>query len=114
MVSGSRLTDTRVYASMERALEMFQSNGIAPSDAVMCLATMYSYVIGFTIEQQAVLSPKGERDPRYALSTREERMDAERYPLSRSIGPDVFDNYDERFERGVRVITTGFAQELAV
>jgi TetR/AcrR family transcriptional regulator, tetracycline repressor protein len=114
MVSGSRLTDTRVYASMERALEMFQSNGIAPSDAVMCLATMYSYVIGFTIEQQAVLSPKGERDPRYALSTREERVDAERYPLSRSIGPDVFDNYDERFERGVRVITTGFAQEFAV
>jgi TetR/AcrR family transcriptional regulator, tetracycline repressor protein len=114
MVSGSRLTDTRVYASMERALEMFQSNGIAPSDAVMCLATVYSYVIGFTIEQQAVLSPKGERDPRYALSAREEMVDAERYPLSRSIGPDVFDNYDERFERAVRVITAGFAQEFAV
>jgi TetR/AcrR family tetracycline transcriptional repressor len=114
MVSGSRLTDTRVYASMERALEMFQSNGIAPSDAVMCLATVYSYVIGFTIEQQAVLSPKGERDPRYALSAREEMVDAERYPLSRSIGADVFDNYDERFERAVRVITAGFAQEFAV
>jgi TetR/AcrR family tetracycline transcriptional repressor len=114
MVSGSRLTDTRVYASMERALEMFQANGIAPSDAVMCLATVYSYVIGFTIEQQAVLSPKGERDPRYALSAREEIVDAERYPLSRSIGPDVFDNYDERFERALRVIIAGFAQEFAV
>jgi TetR/AcrR family tetracycline transcriptional repressor len=114
MVSGSRLTDTRVYASMERALEMFQSNGIAPSDAVMCLATVYSYVIGFTIEQQAVLSPKGERDPRYALSAREEMVDAERYPLSRSIGPDVFDNYDERFERAVRIMTAGFEREFAV
>jgi len=114
MVSGSRLTDTRLYASMERALEMFQANGIALPDATMCLSTVYSYVIGFTIEQQAVLSPKGERDPRYELSVREETVDAERYPLSRSIGPDVFDHYDERFDRGLRVITSGFAQEFAV
>jgi TetR/AcrR family transcriptional regulator, tetracycline repressor protein len=114
MVSGSRLTDTQLYAPMERALEMFQSNGIAPPDAVMCLGTVYSYVIGFTIEQQAVLSPKGERDPRYALSLREERVDAERYPLARSIGADVFDNYDERFERALRVVIAGFTQEFAV
>jgi TetR/AcrR family transcriptional regulator, tetracycline repressor protein len=114
MVSGTRMTDARVYAVMERVLEMFQANGIKPSDAAMCLATVYSYVIGFTIEQQAVLSPKGERDPRYALSVREERVDAERYPLSRSIGPDLFDNYDERFDRGLRVITAGFTQEFTV
>jgi TetR/AcrR family transcriptional regulator, tetracycline repressor protein len=114
MVSGTRTTDTRIYASMERVLEMFQSNGIVPSDAAMCLGTVYSYVIGFTIEQQAVLSPSGERDPRYALDAREERLDAERYPLSRSIGADLFDHYDERFDRGLRVITAGFAQEFAV
>ncbi|GFZ89341.1 TetR/AcrR family transcriptional regulator C-terminal domain-containing protein [Dyella caseinilytica] len=113
MVSGSRLTDTRLYASMERALEMFQTHGIAPSAAALCMTTIYSYVIGFTIEQQAVLSPKGERDPRYALSEREALVDAERYPLSRSIGPDVFDNYEARLERGLRVIVAGFAQEIS-
>jgi TetR/AcrR family transcriptional regulator, tetracycline repressor protein len=111
MVSGSRLTDTRLYASMEQALTLFQAHGIAPPDAALCLGTLYSYVIGFTIEQQAVLSPKGERDPRYALATREARVDAERYPLSRSIGPEVFDNYDARFERGLRVVIAGFAAE---
>lgn len=113
MVAGSRLTDSQLYASMERTLEMFQAAGIAPSEAVLCLTTVYSYVIGFTIEQQAVLSPKGERDPRYALSEREALVDAERYPLSRSIGPDVFDNYDARFERGLRIVIAGFAQEIA-
>jgi TetR/AcrR family transcriptional regulator, tetracycline repressor protein len=114
MVAGTRTADTRLYASMEHVLEMFHAKGIKPSDAVMCLATVYSYVIGFTIEQQAVLSPKGERDPRYALSLREERVDAERYPLARNIGADVFDNYDERFERALRVVIAGFAQEFAV
>src|SRR5580698_219483 len=114
MVAGSRLTDTRLYAAMERVLEVFQAAGILPSDAAMCMTTIYSYVIGFTIEQQAVVSPQGERDPRYALSEREARVDAERYPLSRSIGADVFDNYDTRFERGLRIIVAGFAQEVAI
>ena len=114
MVAGSRLTDTQLYASMERVLEVFQAAGIVPSDAAMCLTTIYSYVIGFTIEQQAVLSPKGERDPRYTLSEREARLDAERYPLSRSIGADVFDNCDARFERGLRIVVAGFAQEIAI
>jgi TetR/AcrR family tetracycline transcriptional repressor len=71
MVSGSRLTDTRLYASMERALALFQASGIAPPDAAMCLTTVYSYVIGFTIEEQAVFTPQGERDPRYTLAARE-------------------------------------------
>jgi TetR/AcrR family transcriptional regulator, tetracycline repressor protein len=114
MVSGTRMTDARLYAVMERVLEMFQAKGIKPSDATMCLGTVYSYVIGFTIEQQAVLSPKGERDPRYDLSAREARVDAGLYPLSHGIGPDLFDNYDERFDRGLRVITAGLTQEFAV
>jgi TetR/AcrR family transcriptional regulator, tetracycline repressor protein len=114
MVSGSRLTDSGLYASMEQALEIFQAHGIAPADATLCMTTIYSYVVGFTIEQQAVLTPKGERDPRYDLSVRETLVDAERYPLSRSIGPEIFDNYDARFERGLRVIVAGFAQEIAV
>jgi TetR/AcrR family transcriptional regulator, tetracycline repressor protein len=112
MVSGSRLTDTRLYATMERALTLFQASGIAAPDAAVCLTTIYSYVIGFTIEQQAVLSPTGERDPRYSLAARDAFVDAERYPLSRSIGSAVFDNYDTRFERGLRLIITGFAQEI--
>jgi hypothetical protein len=60
-----------------------------------------------------VLSPSGERDPRYALEAREQRVDAQQFPLTRSIGADLFDGYDERFERGVRMIVDGFAASLA-
>ena len=52
MVSGSRLTDTRLYASMERALARFQAHNIAPADAILCLGTIYSYAIGFTIRSE--------------------------------------------------------------
>lgn len=108
MVAGSYLTDSRLYESMERILEAFQADGIAPTDAAMCLSTIYSYVIGFTIEQQAVLTPKGERHPRYALSVRESRVDAEHYPLTRSIGAELFDDYDARFDRGLQMVIAGF------
>lgn len=113
MVGGSHMRDGSLYQPMERILEAFQAEGIAPSDATACLGTVYSYVIGFTLEQQAVLSPTGERDPRYALEAREQRVDAERFPLTRSIGADLFDGYDARFERGVQMIVDGFAASLA-
>jgi AcrR family transcriptional regulator len=113
MVGGSHMNDHSMYGPMERALEIFQAAGISPADAAVCLGTVNSYVIGFTLEEQAVLSPAGERDPRYALERREERMDATRFPLSRSIGAELFDGYDVRFERGLRAIVAGFAAEFA-
>jgi len=39
-------------------------------------------------------------------------MDPARYPLARSIGARLFDNYDEVFERGVEIIIAGFAAGL--
>jgi AcrR family transcriptional regulator len=113
MVGGSHMRDGSLYRPMERILEAFLADGIAPSDATACLSTLYSYAIGFTLEQQAVLSPTGERDPRYALDAREERVDAAQFPLTRSIGADLFDGYDARFQRGVRMIVDGFAASLA-
>lgn len=112
MVAGTYLKDTSVYAVMETALTIFAAAKIAPAAAAVCLKTVHDYVIGFTIEQQAVVSPAGERDPRYALAVREARMDPARYPLARSIGARLFDNYDEVFERGVEIIIAGFAAGL--
>ena len=112
MVAGTYLKDTSVYAVMETALTTFAAAKIAPGAAVVCLKTVHDYVIGFTIEQQAVISPAGERDPRYALAVREARMDPARYPMARSLGARLFDDYDEVFERGVEIIIAGFAAGL--
>jgi hypothetical protein len=109
MVAGSYLTDTALYRPMEAILVTFQAAGIAPDDAAACLMTIHGFVIGFTIEQQAVLSPQGERSPQYALEGREARIDPAQFPLTRSIGRALFDDYDARFDRGLRMIIAGFA-----
>ncbi|HEX4050440.1 MAG TPA: TetR/AcrR family transcriptional regulator C-terminal domain-containing protein [Steroidobacteraceae bacterium] len=112
MVAGTHLKDTSVYAVMETALGVFAAAGIAPHEAAVCLKTAHDYVIGFTIEQQAVISPSGERDARYSLEAREARMDPARYPLARSIGVTLFASYDAVFERGLEFVIAGFAQIL--
>ncbi len=112
MVAGTHLKDTSVYAVQETALQIFAAAGVAPADAATCLKTAHDYVIGFTIEEQAVISPAGERDPRYDLEAREARMDPERWPLARSIGPELFANYDAVFARGLTLIIRGFAAGL--
>jgi TetR/AcrR family transcriptional regulator, tetracycline repressor protein len=112
MVAGTHLTDTSVYGVMESVLSAFVDAGIAPNDAAVCLNTVHGYVIGFTIEQQAVISPTGKRDPRYALETRNSRIDSERYPLARGVGATLLDNYDVIFARGVDLVIAGFAQGL--
>jgi AcrR family transcriptional regulator len=112
MVAGTRLTDTAVYGMMETALAVFAAADVAPDEAVVCLKTVNDYVIGFTIEQQAVISPSGKRDPRYALELRNSKADSTRYPLTHGIGATLFDDYDAVFARGVELIIAGFAQGL--
>lgn len=112
MVAGTYLQDTSAYVAMETVLAAFAAAGIAADAAALCLKTVHDYVVGFTIEQQAVISPDGERDPRYALERREARMDPTRYPLARSVGATLFSDYDAAFVQGVDLIITGFAHGL--
>lgn len=111
MVAGSRLTDGVILGPMEVTLQLFVAAGISPDDATVFLSALYCFVIGFTLEEQAVITPQGQRHPEYELSAREARIDAQRFPLVRSIGASLFDNYDARFERGLRMLIAGFAAE---
>jgi TetR/AcrR family transcriptional regulator, tetracycline repressor protein len=77
----------------------------------MCLHAAYTFAIGFTIEEQAVLSPKGERDCRYALSAREARVDPRKCLLIGSAGAAFFEDYDRRYEASLRLVISGLASE---
>jgi TetR/AcrR family tetracycline transcriptional repressor len=113
MVAGTRLRDPAVFAPMEAALRVFAAAGAPPAQAAMFLKTVNDYVIGFTIEQQAVVSPSGERAAGYELEARAAAIDPDLYPLSHSLGSVLMDNHDASFERGLDYLVAGFAAELA-
>ncbi len=109
MVAGSYLTDSGLYGRMEALLGLYEQAGFSLREAAACLGTVYAYVIGFTIEEQAVITPLGERNPQYGLAKREERLDKTPYPRAKQVCVMLFDGYDARFERGLRAIIDGFA-----
>lgn len=109
MVAGSFLTDNGLYGRMEAVLALYEQAGFPLREAAACLGTVYAYVIGFAIEEQAVIAPTGERNPQYDLAKREERLEKTPYPRARQVGAMLFDGYDARFARGLRAIIDGFA-----
>jgi TetR/AcrR family tetracycline transcriptional repressor len=107
MMSGTYLTDTSLYEPMEQALKRFTGAGFSLQDAVVALSTIYSYAIGFVIEEQAVYPQRGKRNPQYDLAKRAKRMDADKLPLAVTAGETLFGHYDERFGKGLQLIVRG-------
>jgi hypothetical protein len=107
MMSGTYLTDTSLYEPMEQALKRFTGAGFSLQDAVVALSTIYSYAIGFVIEEQAVYPQRGKRNPQYDLAKRAKRMDADKLPLAAAAGETLFTSYDERFGKGLQLIVRG-------
>ena len=111
LVAGTHLKDNVLLRPMEDALRLFAAAGIGVPDAALCIKTLYDFVIGFTLEEQAVVM-LGRRDPRYSLEDRPARVGGGDFPLSIEAGPYLLDEYEERFSAGVRLIVDGFAVRL--
>lgn len=107
LFSGRYLTDSTLYAPMEAALQKFTASGFTLEYAASILHTLYCYVIGFTIEEQAVFPRPGKRSKKYDPEARAKRIDASRFPLSVAVGKETFEHFDERFARGVEQILLG-------
>jgi len=112
--AGTYLTDDALYAAMEDNLRRLTRAGFTLHDAVQGYATVYSYTIGFTLEEQGVTpAPGGEPDERYDLDRRDRRIDSERYPLALAAGKEVFGtSTDERFAYGLELILVGLTRKL--
>lgn len=111
--SGTYLTDDALLASMELPLQRLTQAGLTLQEATRGWVTLYSYVIGFTIEEQAVEPVPGERDTRYDPDTRAQRLDAERSPLTIAASEEIFASpASERFDFGLELIITGIEQRI--
>lgn len=109
MFAGTYLTDTSVYQQQEAALRLLVDGGFAIEDAGQVLMTVHCYAIGYVIEEQAVYPRRGERDDRYVIDRRTERMADQNVPLATAAGPAMFTDFDRRFTRGLRAIIAGVA-----
>jgi TetR/AcrR family transcriptional regulator, tetracycline repressor protein len=113
MFSGTYVTDSSVFESMEFSLRKFVDAGFSTRAALCAFKTIYSYTVGFTIEEQAVCPRPGKRDPRYDPAKRAQRIDPKRFPLALAAGEKQY-SFDERFEEGLQVIIRGLSQEAQV
>jgi AcrR family transcriptional regulator len=113
MFSGTYLTDAELYAPMEANLRRLTREGFTLRQAVVGLGALYSYAIGFVIEEQAAQLAPGEPNPQYDLAARDERVNKELYPLAWAAGAEMFTNHDARFREGLAVIVTGLTTILA-
>jgi AcrR family transcriptional regulator len=112
MFSGTYLTDATLYAPMDASLRKLTGAGFTLRQSVIGLGVLYSYVVGFVIEEQAVQPASGHPDPRYDLAQRDVRIDREKYPLAHAAGTVMFADLNTRFLEGVRLIIQGMAASL--
>ena len=111
MISGTRLMDNTLYAPLETSLRFLAKAGFTPSQSIVALSTLYSYVVGFVIEEQAICPLPGERDEFYDPEARARRMEGQSLTLSKKAGRQLFVNFDRRFDAGLRLIVRGMMAE---
>ena len=107
MFSGTYLTDASLYAPMDASLRKLTGAGFTLRQAIVGLSTLYSYSIGFVIEEQSVTVAQAEQDPKYELAHRNARIDKDKHPLAHAAGSVIFADHTARFLEGVDLIVAG-------
>lgn len=112
MFSGTYLTDATLYAAMDASLRRLTGAGFNLRQAVVSLRTLYSYVVGFVIEEQAIHPVTGQTDSQYDLTQRNARIDADKYPLAYAAGATIFGDHERGFLDGAALIVSGMTVSL--
>jgi TetR/AcrR family transcriptional regulator, tetracycline repressor protein len=110
--SGTYLTDASLYAAMDASLAKLTGAGFSLRQAVMGMSAMYSFTVGFVIEEQAISPVPDEVNARYQLAQRDARIDKELYPLAFAAGAEIFGGEAARFEEALELIVLGMAAQL--
>jgi TetR/AcrR family tetracycline transcriptional repressor len=109
MISGTQLADNSLYAPMENSLLILSDAGFSSYLSIVALSTLYSYVVGFVIEEQAVCPRPNEFIDFYDPEKRAQRVDGKKFPRAQKAGGYLFTKFDRRFEDGLKLIVAGMA-----
>ncbi|MFG2675629.1 TetR/AcrR family transcriptional regulator C-terminal domain-containing protein [Streptomyces sp. NPDC048445] len=102
---GAKFTGTDYADGLEGHLRTMVDAGFELWQAVRAGTTAYSYTMGFVSEEQGVRPMPDQQREGFDVTERAERL--ARYPLAAAAGSEIFVNYDERFEDGLRLIIAG-------
>ncbi|WP_380284852.1 TetR/AcrR family transcriptional regulator C-terminal domain-containing protein [Kitasatospora purpeofusca] len=111
--SGTRLTDSGHTERQHALLAVFGRAGFELGDAVLAFTTAYAFTIGFVIEEQAVHPVPGERAPGYDPDRRAADIDPG-HALAAAASRELFDDFEQRFERGLAIVLAGIEASLPV
>jgi AcrR family transcriptional regulator len=107
MVSGTRLTNNDFIRATDAIGSRFLEEGFSLRAAAVLGATIYNYTVSFVIEEQAVFPTPGKRNPQYAISRRQARLNSANFPFHSRTSSILFDHYDRRFQEGLNLILNG-------
>ena len=102
--SGTYLTDASVLQAQEAGLAQMIQQGFTLAGVIRAYSLLYSFTVGFCIEEQAAAQAAASGDDRYSLARRAERLDSHAHPLAAQAGPEIFGDPDARFADLVGVI----------
>ncbi len=108
LFAGTYLTDVGVLEAQEVPLARLVEEGFDLEVAVEISAVLYAYVVGSTIEEQAVRQVAASGDDRYDLAAREQRLDPERFPLVAAAGRLAFPDPEARFSQALERLVASF------
>ena len=104
MAAGTTLTDVEILRRGEPRLAGMMAQGFTVRSATQATVLLHNFVIGFCIEEQAVIQAKAAGDGRYSLERRDERVDSEAFPLIAEAGRELFEDDERRFGDLVELI----------
>ena len=110
--SGARFTGNDHAEGLEAHLRTMTDAGFGLRQAVRAGTVAYAYTMGFVTEEQGVRPMPDERREGYDIGERAQRMAG--YPLAAAAGAEIFAQYDERFEDGLRLIVAGIEARYGV
>jgi TetR/AcrR family transcriptional regulator, tetracycline repressor protein len=92
--SGTYLTDASALEAQEDRFARMVAEGFSVADATRAYSLLYSFTIGFCIEEQAAAQAG---DDRFSEASRAARIDARTHPVIAEGGPQIFGDPDARF-----------------
>lgn len=102
--SGTYVTDSALLERQEAGLARMLAQGFSLANAIRAYSLLYSFTVGFCIEEQSVQQVAATGDSRYSIESRNARLDERTHPLVVASGPEIFGDADARFADLVGVI----------